>query len=106
VASELKATYRPSALTLEAKGEAAHQPLLALPKLPVASVEQASMSPGAAAAGTPRRETIDMASTNDRKVAIVTLDFPGREEFVKKVTGIRPTPRINRRHNIGLHIIM
>jgi hypothetical protein len=106
VASELKATYRPSALTLEAKGEAAHQALLPFPSCPVLLVEQAAMSPGAAIAGTPIRETIDTASTSDKRVAVVTLDFRGREEFLKKVTDIRPTPRIDRRYNIGLHIIM
>jgi hypothetical protein len=76
------------------------QPLLALPKLPTASVEQAAMSPGAAAAGTPRRETIDMASINDKRVAIVTLDFPNREDFAKTVTGIRPTPKIDSQYQV------
>jgi hypothetical protein len=93
VASELNTTYLPSALISSGKGV----PLLALPKLPVASVEQAAMSPGAAAAGTPRRETIDIASIKDKRAAMVTLDFPGREDVLNKVSDIEPTPRIDSR---------
>jgi hypothetical protein len=90
---ESKATYLPSELTEEAVEETNHQPLLALPKLPAASVEQAAMSPGAAVAGTPRRETSDKASVNDKRTAIEIVDFPGCEDFVKTVDGIRPTPQ-------------
>jgi|GEM_PF-4263704 len=59
------------------------------------------MSPGAAAAGTPRRETSDMASIKDKSAAMETADFPVGEDFVNTVTDIRPTPRVNRRHNVS-----
>jgi hypothetical protein len=100
VASELKATYRPSALTLETQGAPPHQALLPFPSCPALLVEQAVMSPGAAVAGSPSRATSDMASVNDKRTAIEIVDFPGREDFVKTVTDIEPTPRIDMQYQV------